>query len=171
MAEPPRPISDLFVLLETLNGQPFENYAKLLHTSYCHQRYILRFVHIQGSPGAFPASMCHLMLTMAELGLEAPFLDNDARKIATADYLLRAFADGVDAHARQNRGAQGSGSYQPVDLPPQILQRNWVRIDASEVRIAFHISLPSSHDNRILGHQAICIFNQELNGIVHALKQ
>lgn len=171
MTEPPRPIDDLFVLLETLNGQPFENYTKLLHTSFYHNRYSIRFIHIQGSPGAFPASMCHLVIKMAELGIQDRFIDNAARKIATADYLLRAFAHGVDAHARQNRGAQGSGSYQPLDMPPQVLQRNLVRLDTSEVRISFNISLPGSHDNRILGRQAVCMFDRELNDIVRALKQ
>lgn len=171
MAEPPRPIRDLFVLLETLNGQPFQNYTKLLHTSFYHNQYFIRFVHIQGSPGAYPASMCHLGIKMAELGLDDRFLSNAARKIATADYLLRAFARGVGAHARQNRGAHGSGSYQPLDLPPQVLQRNLVRLDASEVGIAFNISLPGSHDNRILGRQAVDMFDRELNDIVHALKQ
>lgn len=171
MAESPRPISDLFVLLETLSGQPFENYAKLRHTSFHRNGYLIRFIHIQGSPGAFPASTCHLVLKLADLALKNCFLATDARKIATADYLLRAFADGVGAHARQNRGAQGSGSYQPLDLPPQVLERNLVRIGPSEVRIAFNISLPGSHDNRILARQALSMFDQELTGIVHTLKQ
>ena len=49
--------------------------------------------------------------------------------MATADYLLRAVARGVERHARQNRGANGSGSFQPLRLPPQVLQRNLVAFD------------------------------------------
>lgn len=170
MGGPPRPISELLASFKTLDGLPFENYYKLLNQSFYHDRYLIRFIHIQGSPGAFPASVCHLIIKTVEMGLDQPSLGIVPRKIATADYLLRAFAHGVGSHARQNRGAQGSGSYQPLVLPPQVLRRNLVRFGEAEVRIAFHVSLPGSHDNRILGRQAARMFDQELSGIVHTLK-
>ncbi len=167
MVESPRPICELPKVLKTLDGQSFENYRKLQHQSFYHDRYLLRFVHIQGSPGAFPASLCHLTVGTDEMGIDEPFIANRVRLDATADYILRAFGDAVSAHAQQNRGVQGSGSYQPLVLPPQVLARNLVRFESSKkIRIAFHISLPGSHNNRILGDQAAEMLGRELDGIV-----
>jgi len=89
--------------------------------------------------------------------------------MATADYLLRAFRAGVGTHARQNRGHQGSGSFQSLSLPPQVLERNIVSFKKETVQIALHISLPGSADNRVLGRQAMQMFAQELTGIVDTL--
>lgn len=129
MPASPQPKHDMFTLLKALDGQSFKSYQQLLNTAFYHDRYHIRFVHLQGSPGAFPASVCHLRIKIAELGLADWRLSNMPRKMATADYLLRAFHAGVITHARQNRGAQGSGSFQPLFLSPQVLKRNVVRFD------------------------------------------
>jgi len=160
----------LGVLLEALDGQPFQGYQKLLNRAFCNHTFRLGLVHVQGSPGAFPASVGHLTLKKSELGLDDGCLSSSARRMATADYLLRAFRAGVDTHARRNRGVQGSGSFQPLALPPQVLERNAVRFDAADVRMAFQISLPASKDNRILGRQALCMLTREMPAIVQALK-
>ncbi len=170
MPDTPQPMRELFVRLKALDGQSFNSYKQLLDKTFYHDRYHIRFVHIQGSPGAFPASVCHLQFKIAEHGLAGGCLENMPRKMATADYLLRAFRAGVIAHARQNRGVQGSGSFQPLSLPPQVLKRNRVRFNQTDVQIAFHISLPGSHDNRVLGRQAVCMFAHEMTGIVDTLQ-
>jgi predicted ABC-class ATPase len=170
MPKAPKPIHDLFVLLKNLEGHSYRSYQKLSNKAFYHDRYGLRFIHIQGSPGAFPASVCHLLMKFAELGLTEGCLSNRPREIAMADYLLRAWSAGVDSYARQNRGHQGSGSFQPLPLPPQVLERNVVSFKNQEVQISFHISLPGSHDNRILGRQATEMFSRELTGIVETLK-
>jgi predicted ABC-class ATPase len=171
MVAPPRHISELPKLLETLDRQSFENYRKLQHRAFIHDRYLLRFIHIQGSPGAFPASLCHLTIRADELGLDPSHLGNRVRAEATADYLLRSFWQAVQVHTVCNRGVQGSGSYQPLELPPQVLSRNMIRFELSgTVRIAFYISLPGSYDNRILGRQAAIMLGRELEAVVGALK-
>lgn len=161
---------DLFIQLKKLDGKSFNSYQKLLEKAFSFDHFHLSFIHIQGSPGAFPASVCHLRLKIAHLGLTDDCLSNRPRRIATADYLLRAFRGGVITHARQNRGAHGSGSFQPLDLPPQVLERNVIKFDPEIVEIAFRISLPGSPDNRVLGRQATWMFSQELTGIVDTLK-
>lgn len=167
--EPSRPIRDLYAILTELDGKPYQSYRQLLHQSFYHDRYLIRFTHVQGSPGAFPASVCHLMVRKHELRLPERSLSTIPRKRATADYVLRAFSSGVDTHACQNRGVQGSGSFQPPVLPPQVLERNLVRFTHHQVSIAFHISLPGSHENRVLGEAAIPMFDAELAGIVDTL--
>jgi predicted ABC-class ATPase len=126
---PPSAMDDLFNLLEQLDGRAYSAYQALLGKSYHHKWYHLDFLHIQGSPGAFPASVCQLRVKAAELGLAEGRMCNRPRKMATADFLLRAFHAGVAAHTRQNRGDRGSGSFQPLSLPPQVLKRNLVRFD------------------------------------------
>ncbi len=170
MTESCQPINCLCALLEELDGQPFKSYQKLLNTAFCHHGFRIRLVHIQGSPGAFPASIAHLIIKKSVLGLVEACLTNTARRMATADYLLRAFQEGVGMHARQNRGVRGSGSFQCLPLPPQVLERNVVQFDATDVRIAFHISLPGSCDNRVLGGQAVRMLTREITAIVEALK-
>ena len=170
MFEAPQPISDLYKLLRELDGQPFKRYRTLLNQAFRQDWFFLRFVHIQGSPGAFPASVCQLVLKTSALGLPGGCLSNSHRRTATGDYLLRALARGIATQARQNRGAQGSGSFQAPFLPPQVLQRNLVKFHEAAVQIAFHISLPGSPDNRILGEQALCMLDQEMSGIVQTLQ-
>jgi predicted ABC-class ATPase len=170
MPSPSQPVDALCLQLKKLDGQFFNRYQKLLGKTFHQDGYHLRFIHIQGSPGAFPASVCRLRFNIAGLGLSLEDLSNGPRRMATADYLLRALHAGVAAHARQNRGVQGSGSYQPLSLPPQVLERNVVRFARETVEIAFRISLPGSPDQRILGREAVEMFSLELPGIVATLK-
>jgi predicted ABC-class ATPase len=170
MAEIPQSMDALSARLRELDGRPFKAYQELLNQSYRHPGFRVEFVHIQGSPGAFPASVGHLTMDASELGLHSDCLSTDARRLATADYLLRAFQRSVVAHTRRNRGARGSGSYQPQHLPPEVLERNAVRWHAHRVRIAFHISLPGSSDNRVLGRQADDMLTGELAAVVRDFK-
>lgn len=161
---------DLTGVLKALDGRPYDAYRQLSRRSFDLEHGRVEFLHIQGSPGAFPATVGRLRLSLADLNLVDSCLANKPRQMATADYLLRAWRAGVEARARQNRGAQGSGSYQPLDMIPQVLQRNLVDFDPEGVQIAFRVSLPASHDNRILGREAAPMFSHELAGIVETLK-
>lgn len=165
----PHSMPDFVKRLGGLDGLPYLDYQELRNQTFRLPHGLLRFVHIQGSPGAFPASVCHLALKTTDLDLDDRCFANPYRRIAAEDYFLRAFGNGVMAHARQNRGAQGSGSFQPLYLPPQVLERNVVRLNRTELRIAFHISLPGSYDNKILGRQAIHMLAQEMPAIVDAV--
>ncbi len=170
MSTVPRPMSQLFNILKKMDGHVYTSYQELFNKRFFQDAYQIHFVHIQGSTGAFPASVCHLIFKNATLGLADSCLTNRPRRMATADYLLRAFGNGVVCHALQNRGAQGSGSFQPLSLPPQVLKRSVVCLEGGKVRIAFYISLPGSNDNRVLARQAIHMFSDELTGIIATLK-
>jgi predicted ABC-class ATPase len=165
----PNAMPALIKRLGALDGLPYRNYQELQNQAFQLPHGLLRFVHVQGSPGAFPASVCHLVLKRAAQVLDSRCFDNPSRRLATKDYLLRAFGNGVTAHARQNRGAQGSGSFQPPNLPPQVLERNIVRLNRTQLRIAFNISLPGSETNKILGYQAVEMVARELPAIVDAV--
>ena len=170
MAEPPLTIGDLSRELYDFNGQSYRAYQALLKKAYAAEGYLIRFIHIQGSPGAFPASMVHLVMDHTSMGLDRAYLSTATRRMATADYLLRIFGEAVRNHAHQNRGAQGSGSFQPLELPPQVLQRNLVQFEGHMVRIGFYISLPGTTDNNVLSTEAVQMFEKELPAIVAKLK-
>ena len=170
MSAPALTKTELIRELRGWDGEPYTAYQALGTKAYDCGEYRIHFMHIQGSPGAFPASVVHLETGIFEMGLDDAFLSTSPRRLATADFLLRAFGKAVDAHAKQNRGAQGSGSFQPIDMPPQVLQRNLVHFDGAIQRITFHISLPGSVNNRILADQAIEMLDTELPAIFQSLR-
>lgn len=171
MGAAPLAIGALIRELNDMDGKSYQTYHALLGKAYDAEDYLIRFLHIQGSAGAFPATVVQLEMDHRKMGLDRSSLASSPRRLATADFLLRAFGEAVENHARQNRGAQGSGSFQPLELPPQVLQRNLVRFDDASVRLAFHISLPGSEDNRIAAAHAIAMFEEELPAIVGSLRR
>ncbi len=170
MTAPPSTNAVLMRKLKDWDGDPYTQYQALENKAYDFGNYRIRFVQVQGSPGAFPASVVHLDTAIAEMGLDKDLLSTPPRRLAAADYLLRAFGKAVDAHAKQNRGAQGSGSFQPIDMPPQVLQRNLVHFDEATLRFVLIISLPGSGDNRILADQAGAMLEKELPAIFSSLR-
>ena len=170
MAALPLSMDALSTRLQELDARPFRAYQELLNQSYYHSCFRVEFVHVQGSPGAFPASVGRLTMEQSELGLYPDCLKNDARRMAASDYLLRAFQLSAATLTRRNRGARGSGSYQILHLPPEVLERNVVHWDPGRVRIDFHISLPGSNENRVLGHQAAAMLTRELAMVVKNFK-
>ncbi len=160
----------LGTLLAQIDGAPFGSYAQLSKLTFGTPEFRFRLVHIQGSPGAYPASVGHLIVNKSGLGLQERHLCTAARRTAAADFLLRAFQSAIAIHTRGNRGAQGSGAFQCLPMPPQVLERNLVTFQPQEVRIAFHISLPGSHDNRVIGDQAASMLITEMPLIVQALR-
>ncbi len=161
---------ELLNLIMSIDSKPFGDYAQLAGRTFDFDSYQLNFVHIQGSTGASPASVCQLLITIEELGLDRRCFTSKYRELATTDYLVRAFQQAVESNTRPNRGTQGSGSFQPLNLPPQVLQRNVVNYTDKEIQIAFHISLPGSSTNTILGQQASEMLTEELSAIVNDLK-
>jgi len=153
-----------------IDGKPYASYGQLQGISFQRSDYDLRFEHIQASPGAYPASVCSVRMTQMNLGLDPSDVSNKNRAIAVKDYILRVFNDGVEQNTRPNRGSHGSGSYQPIDLPPQILERNIVQFDNEGVQFYFRISLPGSRDNRVLGKQACDMVMLELPRVIDFIK-
>jgi predicted ABC-class ATPase len=146
-------------------------YRRLNHTCIEFEHYSLCFRHIQKSTGAMPASVCDLILPASTVPVPGWALSNDARSVATADFILRSFIGGVETVARQNRGADGSGSYQCPQLPQQILMRNSVTFSTNGVSISFRVSLPGSSSQTVLADEAEAMFCRELADIAHRVKE
>ena len=167
----PKPLAALRPLMTDLDDGTYDRYQSLVGSHFQSSEFRLEIVHVQGSPGALPASVCRIKINIDRLGIPGQAVSTENRRMATADFLLRAFDIAVAESTRPNRGSQGSGSFQPLNLPQQILLRNIVDLHDHTVGIHFCISLPGSRKNRIMGKDAADMFDLELPEIVRQLQQ
>ncbi len=161
---------DFLDLLRGLDNHAYGAYRRLKNTRIAFDDFNFCFRHIQGSPGAMPASVCQINLPASNFPIPVWARSNDARSLAAADFVLRAFTCGVETVARQNRGVDGSGSYQCSTMPQQILARNAVTFSATGTSILFRLSLPGSRSKQVLAGEAEEMFFRELVGIVERVK-
>lgn len=157
--------------LSGLAGRSFPAYQQLRRVEVCYGPFSLSFRHIQKSPGAEPASVGQLKATKACWPLPDFALASTARQTAVKDFILRAFTEGINSLARQNRGVDGSGSFQAQSLPQQILVRNIVELTATAVYLSFRLSLPANSSNKILAPEAQAMLLEELPAIVEATRK
>ena len=157
-------------LLRGLDNQAYGAYRRLKDTRIVFDDFHLSFRHIQGSPGAMPASVCEINLPASNFSVPGWARSNDARSMAAADFVLRSFYHGVKAVAQQNRGVDGSGSYQCSRMPQQILARNAVTFSTAGTSIRFRVSLPGSRPMKVLAGEAEAMFCRELVEVVQRVK-
>ncbi|MEA3470047.1 MAG: ABC-ATPase domain-containing protein [Thermodesulfobacteriota bacterium] len=162
---------DFEKLLKDMDRQAFNIYGKLLGLVVSYPHYSVHFKHIQGSPGASPASFCQVDVSGKYLQIPEWAQTSSARITAAEDYILRTFNEGVAHHAQQNRGEEGSGSFQTVSMPQQVLKRNIVQISGNSLSLAFRISLPGSLKKKVLYEEIIQMFNFELPAILLFIKE
>ena len=139
---------DFLDLLRGLDNHAYGSYQCLQNICIAFDGFNFCFRHIQGSPGAMPASVCEINLPASHFSIPGWARLNDARSMATADFILRSFIRGVESVAHQNRGVDGSGSYQCSTMPQQILIRNAVKFSATGTSILFRVSLPAADQRR-----------------------
>ena len=161
---------DFLGLLRGLDNHAYGSYQCLQNTCIAFDGFDFCFRHIQGSPGAMPASVCEINLPASHFPIPGWARSNDARSMAAADFILRSFIRGVETVAHRNRGVDGSGSYQCSTMPQQILARNAVRFSATGTSILFRVSLPGSRSKKVLGGEAEAMFFRELVDIVRRVK-
>jgi predicted ABC-class ATPase len=161
---------DFLDLLRGMDNHAYGSYRRLKNTCIAFDDFHFCFRHIQGSPGAMPASVCEINLPASNFPIPIWARSNDARSMAAADFVLRSFTRGVKAVAHQNRGVDGSGSYQCSRMPQQILERNAVIFSAAETSILFRVSLPGSRSKQVLAGEAEAMFFRELVDIVQRVK-
>jgi len=152
-----------------IDGKPYSTYQRLNGITIDYDAYQVDLQHIQGSPGAAPASLAELAIPFDVLGLSGDMAEKPRLQVAVADWLLRQFNSAVDAHTTPNRGDEGSGSFQLLRPGQEILQRNVVDLGDEQVRLRFRISLPSKR-KAVAGDEAEGMFLHELPQVVTALK-
>ncbi|MDO9169052.1 MAG: ABC-ATPase domain-containing protein [Methylobacter sp.] len=157
----------LQALLDSIAGQPFQNIQKL-HGCYLFPQFELSFIKMQGSVGANPASIAAVKIALQDSKIPENFLHTAERKLAVADFLIRRFRDGIARFAPQNRGKDGSGSFNTIALSQKMLIRDSVLFDADAVYLRFMISLPAKGQGGGIfdAEQAWIMLSQELVAIV-----
>ena len=152
-------------LLKSIADQSYQK-IQLLTGCFQFSYYSVQFIKIQGSPGANPASIASVAVSIKECGLPLSYLDSPLKRIAVADFLIRRFNEGINQFAQQNRGKQGSGSFHTVELGQTMLQRDCVLFCGEQIELRFVFSLPAKGTGVIDANQAWIMFEQELTSIV-----
>lgn len=161
-------MNKLHNLLASIADQAFYHIQKL-RGCYCFPRFELNFIKIQGSPGANPASIAAIKITLPDSQIPKEFLQTAECKLAVADFLLRRFGQGIERFAQQNRGKDGSGSFNTIALSQKMLSRDSVLFTDDAVYLRFIISLPAKGQGGIFdAEQAWIMLSQELTAMVDA---
>jgi predicted ABC-class ATPase len=155
-----------------LDGLPYSDYAVLLGQRFglCSGGAV-EFVHIQGSPGAYPASV--ILVSFPWTAPDTISVAPGAARVAIEDYVLRVYQEGIEKYAQQNRGDDGSGSFQLLTLSQEVLERNIVSVKDSVVSVKARISLPgTSRSPKILGNEFEAMITDDLPAVIeHAKSQ
>ncbi|MFI3157874.1 MAG: ABC-ATPase domain-containing protein [Methylococcaceae bacterium] len=162
-------MNTLHDLLASIADQSFHNIQKLLG-SYRFPGFELGFIKMQGSPGANPASIASVKIALQTSKIPEDFFRTAECKLALADFLLRRFRQGIERIAQQNRGKEGSGSFNTIALSQKMLGRDSVLFDDDAVYLRFIISLPAKGQGGGVfdAGQAWIMLSQELTAIVDA---
>jgi len=162
-------VNTLHNLLASIADQSFQNIRKL-GGSYHFPGFELSFIKIQGSPGANPASIAAVKITLQDSAIPKELFQSAECKLAVADFLIRRFRHGIDRFARQNRGKDGSGSFNTIALSQKMLNRDSVLFDDEAVYLRFIISLPAKGQGGGVfdAEQAWIMLSRELTAIVDA---
>ncbi len=156
----------LITTMKALDLKPFRVIQSLKGT-FRYPFFQLKFLRIQGSPGAHPASIAAIHLNPADYGFPVIFLQSRERKRALAEFLIRRFHEGIRRFARQNRGADGSGSFHTVELSQVMLERDAVVFNGNRLELRFIVSFPSRSKGggSFDAEQAVAMLDGELNRI------
>jgi len=151
------------------DNQPFYKLQKLKGRECKFKNFILRILRIQGSPGAYPASIFEVEVPYKESGFPLEYLVPECKKIGLEDFITRQFKEGIDKFAKQNRGADGSGSIWTISIGQKILKRNNVIITPERIKVRFIFSFPSKKKNAGIldAQQTVEMLNNEIPNIVN----
>lgn len=162
-------MNTLHNLLASIEGQAFHNIHKL-RGCYRFPGFELRFLKIQGSSGANPASIASIKIALQASQIPEEFFRSAEGKLAVADFLLRRFRHSIERFAQQNRGKDGSGSFSTIALSQKMLSRDSVLFDDAAISLRFIISLPAKGPGGGVfdAEQAWIMLSQELTAMADA---
>ena len=117
---------------------------KSLKGKYRFEKYRLSIDHVQGDPFASPSSLS-AQISGQDAGIPEEFYKEKHRKTALEDFLLRAFAKGVEKASFQAKGSGKSGLVSASRPGQEILERSACQVDAQsgEVLFRFHVGFPA----------------------------
>ncbi len=160
-------MQNLKTQIESIADQPYRHIRKL-NGSYKFPGFDFRFIRIQGSPGANPASIAEITVPVKATGFPDLFMAKSIYRIAMADFIIRRFKLGIDRIAKQNRGRDGSGSFYTIEFSQKMLQRDCILFVDNDIELRFIFSLPAkgSGGGQFDAGQAWLMFEKELTAMV-----
>lgn len=153
---------DLYNTLIRLDGKNYKAY-KDIKANYQFPKFDLIIEHIQGDPFASPSKLIiKIPHNVAEFPTE--LYENESRKIALEDYLIRQFSQACQQISR-HRGTGKSGKITIIKIGQEILKRTAANINKNDIEIRFSVGLPA-RGRTILGHQAAQMLCEDVPDIV-----
>ena len=135
--------ADLKTELLKINRKPYPAY-KGLKGEYDFKQYTLFIDHVQGDPFASPSRL-HVRLTGRQSGIPKSCCDNLDKRIAFADYCLRAFGKCVSKYSFQAKGSGKSGLICVSECGQQVLERTSCRIgEDGSILLRMEIGFPAN---------------------------
>ncbi|KAA0256896.1 isopentenyl-diphosphate delta-isomerase [Deferribacter autotrophicus] len=150
--------SDLIKFLKRINHKGYLNYQMLKNYPLISDNYSLHFLKIQKDPFASP-SLLELTINLDFLGYPSFFFENDHRKIAFQDYLLRILKTTADKFRGFIKGSGKSGVIFVNSGGQKIIERSSLKFTDNQLKFLFNIGLPAS-GRSILSDECAKIFNK-----------
>lgn len=152
---------DLIDTLRHLDGRSYGSY-KSVTGDWDYGDFTLAVDRVQSDPYAPPSSL-RARATPRRMGLPDDVLTTSDQRLATADFLVRAF--GAAIRARERAGATGGGPVQVARPGQEILQRSACTVTPDLVEVRFQVHLPA-RGRTILGGAAARLFDEDVPDIV-----
>ncbi|HDN67569.1 MAG TPA: ATPase, partial [Firmicutes bacterium] len=110
--------------LKQIDGRGYKAY-KTIEGEYKFPDFTLLIDHVQGDPFASPSRL-RVRLSQQRAGFPAELFENESRRTALEDYLVRSFADAIRRYVRGGRGTGRSGLVAIAPCGQEILKRSAV---------------------------------------------
>lgn len=163
-ASPLRPLADLLATLNRIDGRGYRAY-KDIRGSYQAEGFVLHVDHVQGDPFADP-SRVRVVVPPETSELPAWCRSSPSRRVSTADFLNREFADALHQFSRPSGSGKG-GELRILRPGQEVLERTSlvVREDGT-VEARFQLGLPAA-GRRVLGRAAARLLEEDVGDAVH----
>lgn len=141
-------------LIKTLREIDNKSYPlyKQLKGSYDMTGFILNIEHVQGDPFASP-SMVSVEIPSVKAAFPRDLYDNEEKKVALEDQLLRLFAGELRKYSFKAKGSGKSGFMGAIMPGPEVLKRTGCEIsDKGTVLVRFEVGFPAN-GRRIQGRE------------------
>lgn len=156
---------DLEEILRRIDGKGYGAYKELTG-EYAFKKFTLGIDHVQGDPFASPSKV-HVQVGEAVHQIPKKLWDSPAKKVATADFLTRAFRESIYKLYDGVGGSGKSGLLMIDDCGMQMIERTSVIIMEKSISVRFEVGLPAA-GRRVLGSAAAQIFCKAFPKIVEA---
>ncbi|WP_277062980.1 ABC-ATPase domain-containing protein [Schaalia cardiffensis] len=148
--------ADLLADLRRMDSRPYGSYKSVIG-DWDYGDFQLSIDRVQSDPYA-PPSAIRAITVPKTMGLPEEALSDGRSRLATADFLARAFDSAIAERAR-------GGAVRIARPGQEILQRSSVTVMPDRVEIRFQVQLPA-RGRSILGREAARIFDVDVPNIV-----